>query len=73
MLAISNLLFRDGDRRFRNRAETAQKQRLDDAIRHRGDAYFFDVDVGDSKNRLSPICHHDKALIINNLDVNGDR
>ena len=34
---------------------------------------FFDVDVGDSKNRLSPICHHDKALIINNLDVNGDR
>ena len=30
-------------------------------------------DAGDSKNRLSPICHHDKALIINNLDVNGDR
>ena len=31
------------------------------------------VDVGDSKNRPSPICHHDKALIINDLNVNGDR
>ncbi|MGM9709027.1 MAG: hypothetical protein ACI3ZB_05375, partial [Prevotella sp.] len=28
MLAISILLFRDGDRRFGNRAETAQKQRF---------------------------------------------
>ncbi|MGM9710019.1 MAG: hypothetical protein ACI3ZB_10535, partial [Prevotella sp.] len=28
ILAISNLLFRDGDRRFRNRAETAQKKRF---------------------------------------------
>ena len=28
MLAISNLLFRNGDRRFRNRAETAQKKRF---------------------------------------------
>ena len=39
--------------------------------------YFFisiyPVDVGDSKNRLSPICHHDKTLILNSLDVNGDR
>ena len=69
MLAISNLLFRDGDRRFRNRAETAQKQRF--LISMSGKV--FDIDVGDSKNRLSPICHHDKALIINNLNINGDR
>ena len=32
-----------------------------------------DVGVGDSKNRLSPICHHDNALILNNLNINGDR
>ena len=49
-------------------------KRLHDGVLHRrGDAYFFDVDVGDSKNRLSPICHHDNALIINNLNINGDR
>ena len=70
MLAISNLLFRDGDRRFGNRAETAQKQRF---LISMWGKRFFDVDVGDSKNRLSPICHHDKALILNHLNINGDR
>ena len=49
------------------------KRLHDGVLRRRGDAYFFDVDVGDSKNRLSPICHHDKALILNNLNINGDR
>ena len=61
MLAISNLLFRDGDRRFGNRAETAQKQRflismsgkrLHDGVLCRfGDAYFFDIDVGGKRVR----------------------
>ena len=33
----------------------------------------YAVDVGDSKNRLSPICHHDNTLILKNLNINGDR